>query len=111
MTTSCSRSVGQWGRSERARDPEGREAVGAGVWVVVGKKHNYRRQSPHFARPLVAGLNQELVLGCRVVQAGGEFWGIVEISHWCHAVVQGLGEDGGIAGVPGGKLVWRWWPG
>lgn len=99
------------------RERPGLEGVGVGATRPVQpasayrKKPHYRRQPPHFAGPLVARLNQELVLSCRVVQAGGEFWRVIEISHRCRAAVRGAGGDASIACLPGEELVRRLRPG
>ena len=71
----------------------------------------YRGQPPHLAGPLVAGLDKELVLGRRVVQAGGELWRVIEVSHGHHAAVRGPRGGRSFARLPGQELVRRLRPG
>ena len=51
------------------------------------------------------------MLGCRVVQAGGELWGVIEVSHGHHAAVRGPRRGGSFTRLPGEELVWRLRPG
>ena len=90
-----------------------REGAGClGAWSLPTLPlAGYRGQPPHLAGPLVAGLDEELVLGRRVVQAGGELWGVIEVSHGHHAAVRGPRGGGSFARLPGEELVWRLRPG
>lgn len=64
----------------------------------------YRGQPTHFAGPLVAWLDQELVFSCRIVEAGREFRGVIKVCHRGQAVAGGPGQDAGFTHLPAEEM-------